>query len=136
MKIYGDIRQYKAFVNIGGGVAALGHPTNGDLIAPGFSHRLTPMNYPALGVIHYFGYEIPVIHLLNVDVICAEYDLPMAPNPLPPVGKGKVFLEKRYDWKIVAGSLVVIALMLALVFRLDRKVFKFAEQGQEPDLLL
>jgi poly-gamma-glutamate system protein len=136
MKIYGDIKKYKVYVNIGGGIASLGHPANGDLIEPGFHHRLEPKNYPGLGVINIFGEKIPVIHLQNIEKIAYQYDLPMAPNPSPPVGIGRVFTKTKYDLRVSAAALVVIALLLAMVFRLDKKIFKFAENGVEPDSLL
>ncbi len=65
-----------------------------------------------------------------------QYDLPLAPNPLPPVGVGKVFSEVRYDLRVTSGSLIVIVLLLAGVFRLDKKIFRFAEKGADPDQLI
>lgn len=136
MELYGDIAQYKAFINIGGGIASLGHPANGDLIKPGFSIRLEPKNYPGFGVINYFGDEIPVIHLQNIEDLRRLYGMPLAPTPLPPVGFGAIFTDERYDIRVTVISLVVIALLLAAVFRLDKKLFKLRDEGVEPDSLL
>lgn len=136
MEIYGDVGQYRAFINIGGGIASLGHKANGDIIDPGYHHRLEPKNYPGIGVINLFGNETSIIHLLNIDRLRQLYDLPLAPNPLPPVGVGRVFNEIRYDLRVTVASLVIIALMLAGVFRLDKKIFKFSHEGTEPDSLI
>lgn len=136
MELLGNVEQYKAFVNIGGGIAALGHPANGDLINPGFNQHLVPKNYPGIGVVNLFGNKIPVIHLLNIDRLRRYYDLPLAPNPLPQVGVGKVFFEERYDLKIAWISLVIITLMLFAIFRVDKKIFKFSEEGADPDSLI
>ena len=136
MEIYGKIQDYKAFVNIGGGIAALGHPANSDIIDPGFNHRLTPKNYPGIGVINLFGSEIPVIHLSKLDRLRRQYDLPLAPNPLPPIGVGKVFVEEKYDLRVTSASLILIALLLMGIFRLDKKIFKFSEKGVDPDSLI
>lgn len=136
MKLYGALSQYAAFVNIGGGIASLGHPANGDLIEPGFNFRLEQKNYPGIGVINYFGNKVPVIHLLNVEALRMKYDLPLAPTPLPPAGYGTIFIKEKYDLRITFLSLVIITLMLAVVFRLDKKVFKLREEGVEPDSLL
>lgn len=136
MEYYGDVKKYKAYINIGGGIASLGHLANEQIVEPGFNYRLEPRNYPGLGVMHRFGYDTPVINLAHVTRLRARYDLPQAPNPLPPIGIGKVFTETRYDLKIAIISLVIIALMLAAVFRLDKQVFRLAEKGEEPDALL
>lgn len=136
MDIYGSPAEYKAYVNIGGGIASLGHTANAELIKPGFHHRLAPKNYPGLGVINLFGKETAVIQLENVEMLRHQYDLPLAPNPLPPVGVGKVFSEVRYDLRVTTGSLIVIVLLLAGVFRLDKKIFRFAEKGADPDQLI
>jgi len=136
MEIYGNPKEYAAFINVGGGVASLGHPMNGDLIEPGFSFRLKPINYPGIGVINLFGGETPVIHLLKIEKLSAEYDLPLAPNPLPPVGSGKVFIEEKYDLRLAGASLIIIALMLAGIFRLDKRLFKLKQEGVDPDSLI
>ncbi|NQS97659.1 MAG: poly-gamma-glutamate system protein [candidate division Zixibacteria bacterium] len=136
MEIYGKIQDYKAFVNTGGGIAALGHPANNDIIEPGFNHRLLPKNYPGIGVINLFGSEIPVIHLSNLDRLRRQYDLPLAPNPLPPIGVGRVFAEEKYDLRVTSASLILIALLLMGIFRMDKKIFKFSEDGADPDSLI
>ena len=134
--IYGDIDQYKAYINIGGGIASLGHPANSDIIDPGFNYRLIPKNYPGIGVINHFGSKVPVIHLSNIDRLIKKYNLPLAPNPLPEAGVGSIFLKEKYDLRVTIVSLILIALMLGAVFRLDRKLFKISDQGAEPDTLL
>ena len=135
MEIFGSIDSYKAYVNIGGGVASLGHQWNGDIIEPGYHHRLEPKNYPGIGVINYFGTETSVIHLLKLEKLIEIYGLPLAPNPLPPVGVGKVFMEARYNLKITIASLAIIALLLAAVFRLDKTLFKLSQEGSDPESL-
>jgi len=135
MEIYGDIKNYKAYINIGGGIASLGHQWNSEIIEPGLNHRLPLKNYPGIGVINLFGTDIAVIHLEKMEKLIAKYSLPLAPNPLPPVGIGRVFMESRYDLRITIASLVIIALMLAAIFRLDKKLFKFSQEGSDPETL-
>jgi len=136
MEIYGDPKQYAAYVNVGGGVSSMGHPMNSELIEPGYNFRLNNKNYPGIGVINLFGSKIPVIQLLKVENLSVKYDLPIAPNPLPPVGTGRVFIEEKYDLRIAGASLIIIALMLAGIFRLDKKVFKLKQEGVDPDTLI
>ncbi len=136
MEIYGDVKQYKVFVNIGGGIASLGHPANADIIESGFHHRLLPKNYPGIGVINHFGYEVPVIQLTNIDRLIRIYDLPSAPNPLPPTGSGTVFVKEKYDLRITVASLLIITILLIAVFAFDKKTFKLSDQGADPDSLI
>jgi poly-gamma-glutamate system protein len=135
MRIFGAPSSYKAYVNIGGGIASLGHTANADLIEPGFHHRLKPLNYPGIGVINLFGKETAVIQLQNVEILRRRYDLPLAPSPLPPVGIGKVFSEPRYDLRVTVASLALIFFLLAGVFRLDKAVFRLSDKGADPDSL-
>ena len=136
LQVYGDMDQYQAYVNIGGGIASLGHEANAELIGPGYHRRLEPKNYPGQGVINKFGRQTSIIQLERVDLLAREYDMPIAPNPLPPVGVGPVFSEIRYDLRVTAVSLIIIVIMLAVVFRVDRKVFRIADEGRDPDELL
>jgi len=136
LDIYGNIEQYKAYINVGGGIASLGHPANSDIIDSGFNYRLLPKNYPGFGVINHFGSKIPVIHLANIDRLIRLYKLPLAPNPLPEAGTGAIFFKEKYDLRVTIASLVIIAFMLGAVFRLDKKLFKISDQGTDPENLL
>ena len=62
---------------------------------------------------------IPVIHLLNVKNLAAEYGLPIDPVPLPEPGNGEVYFEIKYE-KWIAGIGVVISLLL-LWFGRDKR---------------
>lgn len=128
---------YKVFINVGGGVAALGHPENGRLIPPGLNPTYLIRNYPARGIIHEFWEQgLPVIHLLNVGDIADEYGLPRAPVPLPPVGAGRIFSVERYNMTIAWFSVVVLFAVLLAILLLHRDRYKLWEEGVEPDTLL
>lgn len=135
LEIYGSIDNYSAYVNIGGGIASLGHPANSDIIDSGLNLRLMPRNYPGIGVINHFGARLPIIHLANIDRLRRQYDLPLAPDPLPQSGTGTVFVTTEYDLRFTVGSLAIIAVMLLIVFRLDKQVFKLSDQGIDPESL-
>lgn len=129
--------QYKLFINVGGGIAAVGHPKNGNLIPPGLSTIYVPRNYPDRGLLHeYWEQGIPVIHLLNVDKVADEYGLPQAPVPLPKVGHGKIFYEERYNLTIAWFAVIVLFSVLLAILLLDRDKFKLKEEGVDPDTLV
>jgi poly-gamma-glutamate system protein len=130
-------RPYRAFVNVGGGIAILGSTLNGDLIPPGLNKTYLPMNYPARGLIHEFWERgTPVIHLLNVDRLADQYGLPKSPVPLPPVGSGKIFVIERYDLRVAGFSAGLLLVILLAVVLLDRDKYKLREEGVDPDTLM
>jgi poly-gamma-glutamate system protein len=105
LEIYGresGARGVRAFVNIGGGSASTGTQQNADLIKPGISRVLPDYNWTQQGLIHKFAkMRIPIIHILNVDVIAREHGLPLTPEVMPPVGEGDIFFRQAYDLRIV-----------------------------------
>ena len=77
------ISSYKAFINIGGGIAAIGHRQNTNLIPTGVNFKLPAKNYPGLGCVHYFAEAgVPIIQIGYVTRIAREYDLPINQYPL------------------------------------------------------
>ena len=130
-------KPYKAFINVGGGVAILGSAEVGDMIPPGLNKVYPQMNYPARGLIHEFWDQgIPVIHLLNVDQIAMQYGLPRAPVPLPPVGAGAIFTVERYNLTVAGIATVILFSVLLFVVLLDRDKYKLKEEGVDPDTLM
>jgi hypothetical protein len=91
-------KKIKAYINVGGGVASLGSPINGDLIPSGLNRNLGFHNFPTKGVMILMAERgLPVIHLLNLSEIARRYDLPVSPVPLPELGQGSVYFKERYD---------------------------------------
>lgn len=131
------LARYKAVVNIGGGLAALGHRENGVLIPTGIHRRLPLLNYPGRGVLHAFSDEgVPVVHLYDVVKIAKQYDLPIARLPLPKVGVGTVYEHQRYNMTVAAVAAALMLLILVVVKYLDRKHYKWREEGVDPDTLV
>ncbi|MEZ5149506.1 MAG: poly-gamma-glutamate system protein, partial [Bacteroidales bacterium] len=68
LEIYDENRNglpYKAYINVGGGIASLGNTINGKLIPVGLTQNLPVKNYPVSGVIVQMGQRgMPIIHLL------------------------------------------------------------------------
>jgi len=127
----------KAYINIGGGLASLGHAENGDLIPTGFNRHLPLKNYPARGVIHYFARQgIPIIHFYDILRLAREYGLGPPRVRLPEVGTGAVFIEERYDLRLAGIGAAVIFILLLAVIKLDERLFRLKEEGVDPDTLM
>lgn len=115
-------QQIKGFINVGGGVASLGNTINGKLIPPGLTQLLPMRNFPVRGVIIQMGQrQLPIIHLLNVSQLTAEYGLPDSPIPLPEPGEGGIFVEKKYNMITTSIATFILVVVVFLVFLSERK---------------
>lgn len=112
----------KAYINIGGGIASLGNTINGKLIPPGLTEYLPMRNYPVNGVIIQMGQQaIPIIHLLNVSQLTAEYGLPDSPDPLPDPGEGGIFVQEKYSIWITALATIILLGVIVILYLGERK---------------
>ena len=131
------LNRYAAVVNVGGGIAAMGHKENCTLIATGLNKTLPIRNYPGRGVVQILADDdVPVIHIYNVVEIANMYALPIAQLPLPKVGIGEVFETERYNLVVVVISITLMLLILIVVKYLDRQHYKWREEGVDPDTLV
>ncbi len=129
--------EYKLYVNIGEGLASLGHERNVELIGDGLFEHLPRVNYPRRGVIHDFNAQgIPVINLVNVTEIATTHGMPLAPNPLPDPGSGQLFQAERYNLWITAAALLIVLLTLVGVLWFDRRAQRLDRPGADPDTLI
>jgi len=131
------IDHYTAVINVGGGLAALGHRENGPLIPSGSNVRLPSVNYPARGAVHYFNDEgVPVVHIHDVPQIAQDYGLPVSHLPLPKVGVGRVYQHERYNLTVASIAVILMLAILVVVKILDRRQYKWKEEGVDPDTLV
>jgi poly-gamma-glutamate system protein len=117
-------KEYKGFVNVGGGLAAVGSSQNGRLIPPGYNRSLYDREFPARGVINILAERrIPVIHLLQLDRFAEKYGLPVEVSPEPEIGEGPVYVREQFS--IVSTFIYTIILMIVLIgaIRIDLRYY-------------
>lgn len=130
-------RKFRAYVDVGGGIASLGHDENAKLIRNGYNHRLPLQNYPARGVVHLFNADgVPVINIADIVALSREYGLGGPHVPLPPVGEGLVFVDTRYDLRVAGISAFLAILVIIVLVNLDARLFKLQDDGVDPDTLM
>lgn len=114
-------KEVAAYVNIGGGLASLGGSQNERLIPPGLSKHLAAKNFPVRGVINRMAESgLPVIHLLEVEKIAAEYGLPTVVTPeRPELGEGPLFFKDKYSITSTVFLTGLLLLVLFVFIRLD-----------------
>jgi poly-gamma-glutamate system protein len=111
----------KVFVNIGKSVAIIGD--NGSYYSTGILRKL-PRKAETNSVIRQMlEKKIPVININDVNRLASRYGLPNAPVPLPELGKGKLFTEKRLSWIFALASTIVVIICLFLVIEYDLEYY-------------
>lgn len=112
----------KAFINVGGGISSIGSVENSQFIPGGLSTTLPMKNFPVRGVIVSMAEKnIPIIHLLNINQLAAQYGLQINPTPLPWPGVGEIFIQKRYSVLLTAAVTLSLIIAIAFVFMMERK---------------
>ena len=111
-EVFGNIN-YKAVVNIGGGVASLGTSFNPRLLKPGIVFRkdiekITSGDGIDGAIVRFSRKDIPLIHILNIEKLTNELGIDYAPIPLPEIGSGSLYAIEKYDIKISIISLLIL----------------------------
>ena len=128
MRIYEKAagRDYKAYVNIGGGLGSLGSTQVGRLIRPGLSRNLGEKNFPRRGTLVRMAQRgVPVIHVPRADELIVRYDLSPDPVPLPEAGTGGTFYRDRYNVPLAGILAVLYGFLIFVVVRIDIKHYLF-----------
>ncbi len=73
---------------------------------------------------------LPVIHIASSRKVAVDYRLPVAPVPLPEVGRGRLFYEWRYSLPLAVVLSVVLIGLLFVVIRYDVESY-FGVKGEE-----
>ena len=101
------------FIGVGGSVTTLGlveDQLNCGVTRP-YAVRTVTSNS---GLMEYYNHSgIPVIHLLNIKKLAADYGLPFDPPRLPEIGAGALYRTTRYPWGWAAAGLAAALALLA-----------------------
>jgi poly-gamma-glutamate system protein len=80
--------------------------------------------------------RVPVINILDVNRLAERYSLPIAPSPLPNVGKGKLFVGLRYSVYLAIVMVILVIVILFFVIRYDLEFYLLSKEKQEEILKL
>ncbi len=128
------IEDYKAFVNVGGGAAVLGDAAYARLIPPGLTIRMQFESMRNGGVMAKFGREgVPIIHVLNIRSMFAQFAYPYAATPTPELGVGSFYSSERYNPWTTALALVILLAMVVTVGLNSKRKIKHHLEKYEPD---
>ena len=110
----------KAYINVGGGAASVGTHVGKKLFHAGLN-RNTPTGAASIDsvMVRFVDDGVPVIHMIQVDMLATRYGLPTQPTVIPPVGEGKIFLQEQYNPWLAVAVLVVLVFILYTFIRSD-----------------
>jgi poly-gamma-glutamate system protein len=127
-------KRYKAFVNIGAGLANVGSEPNANLIPEGINRRLAEHNYEKEGVIIKMAKNnVPVLHFRRILRWAKRYNLPTSFDTMPKVGEGKMFGSRIHNQtvNIICLTILLIAIVIVIIF--DRHDRRFMANIVDPD---
>mgnify|MGYP001027838874 FL=1 len=112
--IYRSQGDVKCFINVGGNDASFGDSSVMVHTDGGILTQLSEKDN-STGLVQLFLKDgTPVIHLLNIKTLAADYGLPIDPVPIPSVGQGGVYYEICYQRWIALTAFGLAALLLYL----------------------
>ena len=115
-RLYQQEGPIRCFVAVGGNVTSMGRGETGidlgqGVLSPEKMVRLTEES----GLVQrYLSQGIPVINLLNIKQLAADYGLPFDPARWPEPGSSAVYFETAYPAALIAAGLVAAGVLLAL----------------------
>ncbi len=107
-----DDREVVAYVNIGGGTAAVGTAEDKSKFLPGLNTEV-PTGLANRSVMRtYLSRGVPAIHVSQIRTLARRYGLTDAPSEVPAVGDGAVFRQEVISrWVLGVGLLLIFVLM-------------------------
>ena len=128
---YSADRQYKAFVNVGGGATIVGPPGIDDMFKSGLQKDAPSRAFAVDTVMGYFLQEdIPGIHFIGIKTMAERHGLPLMPPEVVPVGNGGVYSATIYNRWLALGLGVGLFAMTWLIVRSARITSLWRRTGE------
>ena len=121
MRIYAEHangQPYKAYINVGGGAASVGTHAGKKLFRPGFNRSAPVGDVPDSVMLRFAQRGVPVVHMSSIIDIATHFGLPPAPQAMPSVGEGSVFVTVQYSPWLTTGVLFAIVAIAIAFLRL------------------
>ena len=136
------IKDFRAMINIGGGVASLGTSFNSKLLSAGIVKRSDMIDISLKdggieGVLSKFSkVNVPILHVLNIKSLTEQLNMPFAPIPIPEIGVGGLYALKKYNIFVATVCLIIISGLVFAVGYNSKQKIKEHLIDHEPDSLL
>ena len=135
------LKNYKAIINVGGGVASLGTSFNLKLLPPGVVNRSDITNIGRPGGIEgvfakFIKENIPGLHILNIRPLTEQFNMPFAPIPIPEIGSGGLYAKEKYNLTIAGICLMLVGGSVFAIGLDSKQKIKEHLKQHEPDSIL
>jgi len=137
LQVYKDavkesLQGYQAYINVGGGVVSLGHPESSNAIPLGYTRHLSDLNPPTRGMVHHFSDSgVSIINLRyqprRFGALLKQYGIPWRLDRVPKPGEGSLFVEGRYDLRVVGLAVLIMTILVLVVIRFDLRIQRLGE---------
>lgn len=108
-------RPITAYVNVGGGAASIHGEEGREAFGGGLSeHASTEANNVDCVATRFAQQGVPVVNLSSVVSLANKFDLPIAPQAMPAVGAGSVFVTRGPSRLLAAVLLVAVVGMVRI----------------------
>lgn len=110
----------KAYINVGGGLISVGGTEGKKVYRPGLNLQ-APRGALQVDCVmtRFMRQGTPAINLVQVNELAEQYELPLAPDSLPPIGEGSAFVKREYNRWLAGGILVLILIGLRTLLFTD-----------------
>lgn len=120
MAVYFRSGPPKAYINVGGGRAAVGERSFKALLKPGLlAAQTVPKTRADSAILRFLKEQTPVIQLYDIRHLAREYGLSIAPAAMPAIGEGSVYYATHYNKWLAAAILFGIVFGLFVFSRSD-----------------
>lgn len=104
----------RAFINVGGGAAALA----GTDLPSGLVDRR--VHAQARGLVgEFLRRGVNVVNLTDINHLARRHGLPIRPVPIPPIGEGPLYYETRYSVALALALSIALLVIMLVVLRVD-----------------
>ena len=116
----GDLRQYAAYINVGGGAASVGGSQGNQQLGHGLvlpSHGRSidePIDSVATS---FLRRGVPVVNMINVVSMANEHGLPIAPTECCAVGDGAIYQGHRLRRSLAVAGILGILMSTTILLR-------------------
>lgn len=133
----GELSDFKAYVNIGGGAASVGPSINARLIPTGVVQAEELRELSGRSVLSEFASAgVSIVHLQDIQDIVIANELAFAPVPLPEIGIGKLYSELKYNLWIAMIALLLTLGVTIYIGILSHRQIKHRMETYEPESIL
>ena len=140
LNIYAEstpVKDYSAYINVGGGAASVGTLNQAQDIYPGLS---IPSEVKGLGdgsvFMQFASIGIPLVHILNIRELCERYGVKFAPVPFPEIGTGPLFSVNAYNFPVTLAALFIALGSLVGVAIHSHNQIAHQRDSYEPESIL